>query len=706
MLCPKCHRPLADESDGLYICCAGESMRWRCVKCAKISEGFAIPYGRCPKCAGSLVQLDAPESVSDDESAVHAIRLAFEIELGGRNFYQRAAATTQDDELRALFTRFAVMEGEHMETLSRRYHLDVPDPSDDFRIEVAAIFADVKHRPLDPANLFSIAISLEKRAAGFFESRAGAAAPGSTQHQLFLELAAEEREHAELLETELRRWRERRPGIFGAIDPQAQGPTMNAAAVLLAGKDPTHCALECGSQRISYGELAERVARAAGLWQAKGVRPGDRVAIKLPDGIDWVIAYLGTIWAGAVAVGVNPQVPAAEWQYILDEAGFNLILAESAAGTPAPWDARVVRVDEGRREILATAPIEPVAMPEDAPALWCHSSGTTGKPKAIVHGQRFAREVERVSRERLGITAEDRLFPTSKLFFAYPQVNCIFAGLKIGATIVVEPAWPTPDSVVATIAAVRPTVLFSVPSMYRALLQGGHAEAIGKTGVRLCVSAGEAIPPGTREAWRQASGVGMADGYGASEVMVLVLTSMPGEEGLRASPGIELTPVDAAAAATGVPTRLMLRTGTTALGYLDRPAAQADSFRDGAFCAADLFVQRSDGSWRFAGREDALIKIKGRWVNLVELEAHLAQDVPGLVEAAAVCVPDEQGFDTVVLFYAAAPGQEDAVLEALRARAQTLPPHHRPTQWRAMPQLPRTVTGKLMRRQLAELKPA
>jgi len=705
MLCPKCHRPLADESDGPYICCAGESMRWRCVKCAKISEGFAIPYGRCPKCGGGLMQLDAPESVSADADAVHAVRLAFEIELGGRNFYQRAAATTNDDELRALFTRFAVMEGEHMETLSRRYHLDVPDPSDDFRIEVAAIFADVKHRPLDPANLFSIAISLEKRAAGFFEGRAGAAAPGSAQHQLFLELAAEEREHAEMLETELRRWRERRPGIFGDT-VTATGPTMNAAAVLLAGKDPTHCALECGNQRISYGELTERVARAAGLWQAKGVRPGDRVAIKLPDGIDWVIAYLGTIWAGAVAVAVNPQVPAAEWQYILDEAGFNLILAESAAGTPAPWDARVVLLEEGRREITATAPIEPVALPEDAPVLWSHSSGTTGKPKAIIHAQRFARAVERVSRERLGITAADRLFPTSKLFFAYPQTNCIFAGLKIGATILIDPSWPTPDSVVATVAAVRPTVLFSVPSMYRALLQGGQAAAIGKAGVRLCVSAGEAIPPGTRNAWQQASGVGMADGYGASEVMVLAMTTMPGEEGLRPSPGIELTPVDPAAAASGVPTRLLLRTGTTALGYLDRPAAQADAFRDDAFCAADLFVQHKDGSWRFAGREDALIKIKGRWVNLVELETHLAQDIPGLREAAAICVADGQGFDTVVLFYASAPGQADAVLEALRARAQSLPPHARPTQWREIPQMPRTVTGKLMRRQLAEMKPA
>ena len=93
--------------------------------------------------------------------------MAFEIELGGRAFYQRAAAESDDDELRALFGRFAVMEGEHMETLSRRYHVEPPAPSPAFRVELAAIFADVDHRPQDPDNLFRIAIALEKRAAEF-----------------------------------------------------------------------------------------------------------------------------------------------------------------------------------------------------------------------------------------------------------------------------------------------------------------------------------------------------------------------------------------------------------------------------------------------------------------------------------------------------------------------------------------------------------
>ena len=217
MLCPKCHRPLADESDGPYICCAGASMQWQCRQCAKVSEGFALPYGRCPHCNGELALREDGAANSDDARSIRAVRMAFEIELGGRAFYQRAAAASTDDAaLRALFERFAVMEGEHMETLARRYHLDIPDPSPDFRIEVAAIFADVPHAPRGGVDtgedLFRIAIALEHRAAAFFTEHAARAPQGAPEQLLFQELAAEEREHAELLTTEQARWRERRPG--------------------------------------------------------------------------------------------------------------------------------------------------------------------------------------------------------------------------------------------------------------------------------------------------------------------------------------------------------------------------------------------------------------------------------------------------------------------------------------------------------------
>jgi acyl-coenzyme A synthetase/AMP-(fatty) acid ligase/rubrerythrin len=712
MQCPKCHLPLADEADGPYICCAEAPMQWQCTRCGKVSEGFAFPYGHCPECAGKLALRDEAPLPGADQAALDALRLAFEIELGGRAFYQQAAVETGDEELRALFGRFAVMEGEHMETLTRRYHVEVPARSTAFRLELAAIFAEVEHRPDNPDNLFHIAIGLERQAASFFRTRAATAQPGSAEQRLYIELSAEERDHANLLITEHERWRARKPGLLsgnplvdatrGGAPAPAQRQAMNAAALLLASADPGRTAVVCGEQQISYEELRARVGRAAAVWQARGLRPGDRVAIKLPDGIDWVVAFLGTLWAGGVAVAVNPQIPAAEWSYILDEAGFSVILAEHADDTPQPWKMRVILVDEGRRAVSAAAPVPPHPVDEDTPAFWCHSSGTSGKPKAVVHRHGFAREIERVSRERLGLRAEDRLFATSRLFFSYPQANSLFAGLKIGATIVLDPRWPSADTVADTVQRHRPSVFFSVPSLYRNLLHAGVAPGFAACGVRACVSAGEMLPAGVRDAWRQATGMDIVDGYGASETLVLVLTASAADDGLRPSPGVEVRPLDSDAAEQGAPTRLCFRVSTLALGYLDRPAAEAETFRDAAFCPADLFVRTPQDGWRFAGREDSLLKVKGRWVNLLKLEERLATGVPGLLESACVCVPDEDGVDSLALFYVARPGDGARVGQALRDRAAGLQPHQRPRWFQEVPVLPRTPTGKLLRRKLAE----
>ncbi|MBE7417909.1 MAG: AMP-binding protein [Ideonella sp.] len=494
------------------------------------------------------------------------------------------------------------------------------------------------------------------------------------------------------------------PGLFGAAPRPASSPDaapLNAAELLLAGHDDDRIAIECGDERLTYAELRDRVARAAAVWRAKGLRPGDRVAVKLPDGLDWVVCWLGTIWAGGVAVGVNPRVPAPEWHYILDEAGFNVIVAESDADTPEPWRSRVHTLADGRHAVAAAQPVAPAQVDPDTPAFWLHTSGTSGKPKAVVHAHRCVREVGRISAERMGIRASDRLYASSKLFFAYPLTNLLLAGLRIGATLIVDPQWPTPESVATAVTTRRPSVLFSVPSLYRTLLHDGRARAIAEAGVRVCISAGEALPASLRQAWREATGLPMIDGYGASEVLVLVLTAVDGDDALCLSPGTQAEPLDAAAAAAGTPTRLLISSPMQALGYLDRPAAQADSFRDGRFCPADLFVPTATGGWRFAGREDSMVKVKGRWVNLVDLEERLGAGVPGLREGAAVLMPDADGMGTVAYFYAA--GASDAAVKAeLERRIAALPPYQRPTRLQAIDALPRTATGKLLRRKLLE----
>jgi rubrerythrin len=209
-ICPRCKRPLEDEEP--YICCAGQELRWRCTSCHKVSEGFAFPYGMCPYCKGKLELID--RGAIQGDRALDAIRKAFEIELGGHAFYTRAAAEAKDAELKVLFGRFAEMEKEHMDTLSRRYHADLPAASADFQIDRAAIFSGVERKPEDAANLFRIAIAFEQRAVEFFTREGEQAPAGSVESALYKELAAEEREHVELLTTEFKRWETGRAGIL------------------------------------------------------------------------------------------------------------------------------------------------------------------------------------------------------------------------------------------------------------------------------------------------------------------------------------------------------------------------------------------------------------------------------------------------------------------------------------------------------------
>jgi rubrerythrin len=207
--CPKCHQPI--EGDEEYICCADAKLQWRCDSCAKVSEGFAFPYGQCPACGGKLTVADPARAA--DAAALDAVRIAFEIELGGQAFYGRASKEASDPLLRDLFGRMAEMEKEHMATLSRRYHAQVP-AAGDFKVDRAAIYAGIPNRPEDPANLFRIAIAFEERAVKFFAERGEAAAAGSPEKQLYKELAAEEREHVDLLTTELERWKAGKPGLI------------------------------------------------------------------------------------------------------------------------------------------------------------------------------------------------------------------------------------------------------------------------------------------------------------------------------------------------------------------------------------------------------------------------------------------------------------------------------------------------------------
>jgi acyl-coenzyme A synthetase/AMP-(fatty) acid ligase len=258
--------------------------------------------------------------------------------------------------------------------------------------------------------------------------------------------------------------------------------------------------------------------------------------------------------------------------------------------------------------------------------------------------------------------------------------------------------------------AQRANVLFSVPSLYRNLLKEGLAGQLAQCGVRLYVSAGEALPPTLRDEWKRQVGSTIVNGYGASETLVLVLVDSDDGQGLRVSPGIDVAAFAArtpapqpGSAASAAPARILIRGSTIALGYWNRPDAQAAYFIDGAFAPSDLFERVEGGNWHFAGRDDSLVKVHGRWVDLVELEQRIALACPGIAETAAVTVPDADGVDAVALFFVAQPGVPPLDAATLRAHTDRLPPYQRPRWLHPVETLPRTPTGKLIRRRLRDL---
>lgn len=491
---------------------------------------------------------------------------------------------------------------------------------------------------------------------------------------------------------------------------------MNAAQTLLQYGAPQAIALECGAERLSYDALRQRVRQAAGAWGALGLQRGQRVIVLAPDSIEWVVAYLGVIWAGGVAIGVNSRLPMAELAPILAESEIRFVWceADSVAAlalllpdiAPAPT---LVAAGPGASDWAAAlsqaAEIEPVLQDEQAPALWIGTSGTTGASKGVIHAQRAALQPHSFAGGILGLSAADRLYASSKLFFAYALGNSLLAGLRAGATVILDRHWPDPERVLAMVAQHRPTIVFCVPTLYSKLLHSGAAQQLAGQGIRHFVSAGEALPAAVRQAWREATGLGIVSGYGTSETLCLMLYSDDDSGLLQATPQTELRFASDADAA--LPQRVWLRSSSVALGYWQRPQAQADGFDDGWYCPGDMFLRCPDGRLEFAGRNDDMLKISGRWVSTLWVEQALSLAAGhSVLQLACIGVTTEDGLTALSLLLVAAPGQQAAAAQRISTGIAELPGYRRPRWVHWLDALPLTATGKLQRARLVALHQA
>lgn len=475
-------------------------------------------------------------------------------------------------------------------------------------------------------------------------------------------------------------------------------------------------------QSFSYGQIDQLANRAANALLDIGLQTDARVAIMLHDTPEFVACYLGAMRAGGVAVAINTRSRGDDLAHILGDSGAEILLIDEEF--TAEWTliadsaGSVARVVVTNRDctgelagLLAAArpSLEPRARLPDDMAFWIYTSGTTGSSKAAMHTHKDVLNSERYVSEILRVRRGDILFATSKLFFAYALGTCIFAAFRLGATTLLCDDWMNPEAASGMIEKHHPSIVFSVPTFYRNMLESGVAARPGFNQVRHFVSAGERLPETLWTRWREATGAEILDGMGTSETVYMLLTNVPGRvkpgASGRAAPGVEvrLAPAAGVEADTDAPEVLWAKIPSCAKAYWNQPEKSEAAFQDKWFCTNDIYEIDRQGHWHHQGRFGDMLKVSGQWVSPVEVEDIVLSDTP-IADCAAIGAGDADGLPRVHLF-AVARNPADAgeflaerIRNAVRAR---LAPHTAPKWVTFLDEIPRTATGKVQRYRLA-----
>jgi len=494
--------------------------------------------------------------------------------------------------------------------------------------------------------------------------------------------------------------------------------------------------------RMSYGELAERSRRLAAALLTAGIRREERVLLAMHDNNHWPVCFLGCLYAGVVPVAVNTLLPADDFAYMLAHSRAQAVMASAAllpvigaalaGGTHevrqtwvsrpgAPLAAGQLDLDlaiESNAPLAGAAPTSP-----DEPGFWLYSSGSTGRPKGAVHTHgNLYWTAELYGTPVLGLTERDVCFSAAKLFFAYGLGNALTFPLSVGATVVLMAERPTPDAVFrrwtgdtpAQGRQLRPSVFFGAPTGYAGMLVAPGLPAGGDVALRLCSSAGEALPRDIGERFQSHYGVEIVDGIGSTEMLHIYLSNRPGDVHYgttgRPVPGydIELRDEQGQPVADGEIGELYIRGPSAALMYWANRAKTRDTFQGAWTKSGDKYVRNADGTYTYSGRSDDMLKVSGQYVSPFEVEATLVQH-PAVLEAAVVGVPDDKGLMRTKAFVVLKPGHaaSDALEAELKAFVkERLAPHKYPRQLAFIAELPKTATGKIQRFRLRESESA
>ncbi len=480
--------------------------------------------------------------------------------------------------------------------------------------------------------------------------------------------------------------------------------------------------LRSDERTLSYAQARAEVNRLAQVLTGMGLQPGNRVLLRGGNSIAMALAWLAVVQSGLIAVATMPLLRATELKAIIDKARpaaalcdvklqdelkAALALSPETATIPLrlfnTGDAAIV-IDHSLEALVRHASDQAAPCPTSADdiALLAFTSGTTGSPKAAVHTHRdVIAACETWPRHVLRATPDDIVMGSPPLAFTFGLGGLLVFPMWAGASVYFPSIPYTPEAMVRLIGQVGATICYTAPTFYRQMAPFARQHGVGR--LRISVSAGEGLPDATRQLWKEASGLEMLDGIGATEMFHIFISAAPqdvkrGAIG-KVVPGYQAKIVDEQGQALprGQVGRLAVK-GPTGCKYLD-DTRQANYVQDGWNFPGDAFLQDEDGYFVYQARTDDMIITAGYNVAGPEVEAALLQH-PAVAECGVVGRPDDERGMIILAYVVLKPGQtaDDAQVKALQDHVKhSLAPYKYPREVRFVTALPRTETGKLQR---------
>ena len=489
----------------------------------------------------------------------------------------------------------------------------------------------------------------------------------------------------------------------------------NVAADLLGRNQKARgdkVAIHHAGGEVTYVQLNALAWGAAQALIEHGVRREERVLIVAYDSPGWVASFLGAGLIGAVPVPVNPLLQRTEdyEHYIGDSLARVVIVDANTEEKLKPVSPQLIRADQ----IRPGKPLEIASTRRDDMAFWLYSSGSTGKPKAVVHLQHdIPYTCVTYAAQVLGIQESDTTFSTTGLFHAYGFGNNLTFPYWVGASTVLHAGRNTPQTVLDTIEKRRPTLFFSAPTLYNAILNFEGAKSRDLSSIRHCVAAAESLPAEVWRRWKDAYGLTIIDGVGSTEMLHIYCSNRlddvrPGSSG-KPVPGYELKILDpdGKPVPPGEAGDLYVKGDSALALYWAQHEKSKRSILGDWFFSGDRYRVDADGYYWYEGRSDDMIKVSGLWVSPIEIEAALLEH-QAVAESAVVGIGVE-GFTRIKAYVIPRPGAVtgDALVAELQEHCKSrLQRFQYPHMIEFVTDLPKTVTGKIQRYRLREKETA